>query len=239
MGDRRIGKAVPGVGRAEGNRTLQAGNGRHCRTPVAGKDQGERNEGGHSQDGERWAKNPSAERERSKPEIHEKAPGGQCDEKSGETHCGPCLGNEDREVFHDAGKSLALTLFLALPLGICAAGPGTAGWEHIAVSAGFYCVLFGLCSWATGHWGAEKDPVHRTVFMESRLAIGTIGIAAIGFRSPALLGVAPDILAVGIAMAGYADGIAVGLVAHRCGCSRLRAFAAVCLHRGGGREEPS
>ncbi len=58
--------------------------------------------------------------------------------------------------------------------------------------------------------GAKRGLLDRTAFRESRLAVAILGFAAVAFGSPLLLDIAPDILAVAIAGAGYADGIAVG-----------------------------
>ncbi len=127
-------------------------------------------------------------------------------------------------MVHDAGNSFALTLALVLALAVCVLGPGTAGWNHIAVAAGYYGVFFILSSWAARRCSREEGVPARTVFMESRLAIAVVGIAAIGFESPVLLEIAPDIVAVAIAGSGLADGSALGLVARNRGCSVVRAF---------------
>ena len=114
------------------------------------------------------------------------------------------------EIRHDAGLSLILTFILVVLLVVCALGPQTAGWNHIAVAGGYWCALFGVLYWAVRRRGAwEKGPV-RTVFFESRLVIALMGFAAIAFRSPVLLEIVPDILAVAIAVAGGMDGMAVG-----------------------------
>ncbi len=137
---------------------------------------------------------------------------------SGEAQLGREVG--DRE--HDAGTSLALTLALAWPLAVCALGPQTADWKHIAVSGGFWCALFGFSFCVTRRWGAKRGLLDRTAFRESRLAIAILGFAAVAFGSPLLLDIAPDILAVAIAGAGYADGIAVGSSRRRSRIARRR-----------------
>ncbi len=133
-------------------------------------------------------------------------------EVSGEACKAP---EEVGDSFHDAGISLILTLALAWSLTVCALGPQTAGWKHIAVAGGCWCALFGFSFWAARRWGVENGLLARTAFRESRVAIATIGFAAVLFGSPALLAIAPDILSVAIAGAGYADGVAVGVLRRR------------------------
>ncbi len=111
---------------------------------------------------------------------------------------------------HEAGTSLLMTVFLVVPLAICALGAGTAGWKHIAVSGGYWCALFGVSFQVTRRRGSGCGTRFRAVFVEGRLAIAIVGFAAIAFGSPVLLEVVPDILAVAIAAAGCADGVAVG-----------------------------
>ena len=124
----------------------------------------------------------------------------------------------------DVGNSFALTLALAVALGVCALGAGTANWKHIAVAAGYYGVLFVFSSWAARRWGGKDGFLARTAFMESRIAIVLIGAAAVAFGSPVLLEIAPDVVAVAIAGSGLADGRALGLEARIRGCSVARAF---------------
>ena len=120
------------------------------------------------------------------------------------------LSRDGGEIRHDAGLSLILTFILVALLAVCALGPQTAGWKHIAVAGGYWCALFGILYWAVRRRGAgEKAPV-RTAFVEIRLAIALIGFAAVTVRAPVLLEIVPDILAVAIAAAGGMDGMAVG-----------------------------
>ena len=156
---------------------------------------------------------------------------GKSEEIAGEADKGPDVGNEHRERVHEVGNSYALTLALVLVLAVCAAGPGTAGWGHIGISAGYYGVLFAFSSWTARCWGGWDGILARTVFMESRLAIVVIGVAAIGFRSPVLLEIAPDVVAVAIAGSGLADGTALGLEARRRDCSVVRALVGLALNR--------
>lgn len=133
------------------------------------------------------------------------------EEKGKEVSGNACKAPEEvGDAIHDAGISLILTLALAWSLTVCALGPQTAGWKHIAVAGGCWCALFGFSFWAARRWGVENGLLARTAFRESRLAIATIGFAAVVFGSPVLLAIAPDILAVAIAGAGYADGMALG-----------------------------
>lgn len=108
-----------------------------------------------------------------------------------------------------------MTVALVVPLAICAFGAGTAGWKHVAVSGGYWCALFGISFWLWSRRGSGRATPFRTVFVEGRLAIAIIGFAAVTFRSPVLLEVVPDILAVAIAAAGGADGMAVGELRRR------------------------
>lgn len=128
----------------------------------------------------------------------------------GEAHIVTEIGGDGGKIRHDAGLSLILTFILAVLLAVCALGPQTAGWKHIAVAGGYWCVLFGILYWAVRRRGAGEEAPVRTAFVESRLAIALIGFAAVAFRSPVLLDIAPDILAVAIAAAGGMDGMAVG-----------------------------
>jgi len=169
--------------------------------------------------------------EGSGPEVQQGEGSGQRDEVAGGAHGGPRPRNEDREMVHDAGNSLALTLALAMPLAVCALGPGTAGWRHIAVAAGYYGILFAFSSWAARRWGGKDGVLARSVFMESRIAIALIGFAAVGFGSPVLLEIAPDVLAVAIAGSGLADGRSVGLEGRIRGCSVARALLCVARDR--------
>ncbi len=169
--------------------------------------------------------------EGSEPEVLQGEESGQRDEVAGGAQGGPGPRNEDREMVHDAGNSLALTLALAMPLAVCALGPGTAGWRHIAVAAGYYGILFVFSSWAARRWGGKDGVLARSVFMESRIAIALIGFAAVGFGSPVLLEIAPDVLAVAIAGSGLADGRSVGLETRIRGCSVARALLCVARDR--------
>ncbi len=94
-----------------------------------------------------------------------------------------------------------------MPLAVCALGAGTAGWKHIAVAGGYWCALFGISFWVVRRWGSGEARPVKAAFVECRLAIALIGIAAVTFRSPVLLEVVPDILAVTIAAAGCMDGM--------------------------------
>lgn len=203
---------------------------------IAGQDQQER-QGRHHEQGEAGRPgSPLADSERTEPEIQQDEESRKGDEVAGGAHEGPCLGNEDGEMLHDASNSFVLTLALMLPLAVCAAGPGTAGWKHIAVAAGYYCVFFLFSSWAARRCSDEEGIVVRTVFMESRLAIAVVGIAAIGFGSPVLLEIAPDVVAVAVAGSGLVDGRAVGLEARSRDCSVARALVGVVSSRGAGRK---
>ena len=195
---------------------------RQGRAVIAGQDEQEGGDGRYDRGGEGRADYPLAESERAEPEIQQDEESRQRDEIAGGAHGGPGFGNEDRDMVHDAGNSFALTLALAMPLAVCALGPGTAGWKHIAVAAGYYGILFAFSSWAARRWGGKEGVLARTVFMESRIAVVLIGFAAVGFGSPVLLEIAPDVLAVTIAGSGLADGRSVGLLARGHGCSVLR-----------------
>jgi len=118
--------------------------------------------------------------------------------------------SEFGDIGHDVGLSLVVTVVLAVPLAVCALGAGTAGWKHIAVAGGYWCALFGISFWVVRRKGAGNAVHARAAFVECRLAIALIGFAAVTFRSPVLLEIVPDILAVAIAAAGCMDGIAVG-----------------------------
>ena len=111
---------------------------------------------------------------------------------------------------HEAETSLLMTVVLVMPLAICALGAGTAGWEHIAVSGGYWCVLFGISFWLWRRGVSRRETPFRALLVEGRLAIVVVGFAAVTFRSPVLLEIVPDILALAIAAAGVADGMAVG-----------------------------
>ena len=102
-----------------------------------------------------------------------------------------------------------------MPLAICALGAGTAGWEHIAVSGGYWCVLFGISFWLWRRGVSRRETPFRALLVEGRLAIALVGFAAVTFRSPVLLEIVPDILAVAIAASGAADGMAVGVLRRR------------------------
>ena len=183
---------------------------RKRRQPPAGQEQYGSDEDGHEQgeSGRPESRVPRQEGvEAKKQKGHEERDG---NEVSGGAYIGPEVGGDGGEIRHDAGLSLILTFILFALLVVCALGPQTAGWKHIAVAGGYWCVLFGILYWAARRGGAgEKAPV-RTVFVESRLAIAILGFAAVAFRSPVLLEVVPDILAVAIAAAGGMDGVAVG-----------------------------
>ena len=116
---------------------------------------------------------------------------------------------------HEAETSLLMTLVLVMPLAICTLGAGTAAWKHIAVSGGYWCALFGVSFWVCRRRGSGRGTPFRALFVEGRLAIALVGFAAVTFRSPVLLEIVPDILAVAIAASGAADGMAVGVLRRR------------------------
>ena len=202
--------------------------------PEAGSNEENGNKERHENGEPARADMPGPQLDRANAEVEKDQEGGKRNGEPGEAHGEIGHGDEGGDVFHDAVTSFALTLALVMPLAVCALGPQTAGWQHIAVAGGYYCFLFGFSCWAARRWGAASGGVYRTAFRESRLAIVVIGVAAVGFRSPALLAIAPDVLAVAIATSGYADGLAVGLLARWRGCSSVGALWTVMRIRDPG-----
>ena len=204
--------------------------------PIAGQDEQEGGDSRYEEGEQGGAEYQFTENGRAEPEVQQDKESGQRDEVTAGAHGGPGFGNEE---VHDAGSSFALTLALAMPLAVCLLGPGTAGWRHIAVAAGYYGILFVFSSWAARRWGGKDGVLARSVYMESRIAIALIGFAAVGFGSPVLLEIAPDVLAVAIAGSGLVDGRAVGLEARIRGRSVARALLCVASDRGAGRKASS
>ena len=195
------------------------------RLPIAGQDQHDQEEDGH-EPGEVGRSEsqvrvpPGTDAEEDKENQGRKG-----EDVSGEAGEVPKEGSQFGDIRQDVGLSLLMTVLLAVPLAVCALGAGTAGWRHIAVAIGYWCALFGISFWVVLRKCAGNVAQTRIAFVECRLAIGLIGIAAVTFRSPVLLEVVPDILAVAIAASGCMDGIAVGdsrrvQAAARCRASR-------------------
>ena len=181
------------------------------RLPVAGQDQHNGENDGHEEGGGgravgRIRVQPGMDAEKQKDHQDRKR-----DAVTGDASKEPEVGCEGSDIGDGAeGTSFAVTLVLVAPLAICVLGAGTAGWEHIAVAGGYWCVLFGVSFWVVRRWGSSEGAPLKAAFVECRLAIALIGYAAVTFRSPVLLEVVPDILAVAIAAAGCMDGIVVG-----------------------------
>lgn len=174
--------------------------------PVAGQDQHKGEEDGHEQGGigravRRVGVQPGMDTEKDQGRDH----GG----RDGVTNKA-CKEPEIGRIGHDAETSLLVTFVLVVPMAICVLGAGTAGWKHIAVAGGYWCALFVISYWVVRRWGKGEGTPQKAAFVECRLAIALIGFAAVTFRSPVLLEVVPDILAVSIAAAGCMDGMVVG-----------------------------
>lgn len=188
--------------------------------PVAGQGQGGGNQreakhGGPGRAESRFAVQEGAEAKNQK--DHEERE----EEVTGKTCKDPEVGREGGGAGHGAeGTSCAFTLVLVVPLAVCALGAGTAGWKHIAVAGGYWCALFVISYWVVRRWGSGITGPVQVLFVESRMAIGLIGIAAVTFRSPVLLEVVPDILAVSIAAAGCMDGLVVADSRRLQACAR-------------------
>ena len=90
-------------------------------------------------------------------------------------------------LVHEAYVSLFLTLWLLGMFLLCVLQGGFSSWWQLAVLVGGYSSMF-VCTYLdTRPNGRSLSIVPRTMFMESRAAVGMVGLGAVLFGSPVLL----------------------------------------------------
>ena len=169
----------------------------------------------------------------SRPDAQEKPEGGKhgggiADDPGNE---GDELGVDDL-VVHDSCKSVCLTLLLLSLLVLCGVWGEAPSGKYFSAFVCGYGVLFAAFCGSARRWGSDCGGTRCTAFIESRMAVAMVGIAATGFGSTALLEVAPDVIVVAGVLGGISDGNSVGAIARKRGCSVLGAVGIV-LRMGG------